>query len=263
MLPSLAEIRNSHSSIITMSILENKTALVTGASRGIGAVIAKRLASDGANVVITYSASPAKANEVVLAIHAAGGKAIAIQADSANADAVKNAINETVKAFGSLDILVNNAGLALGAPLDEFTLEDFDRMLAVNVRGMYVAIQEASKHMKEGGRIINIGSCVSERMPFPGSGPYTMTKAAVAGLTRGLARDFGPRGITINNVQPGPTDTDMNPSDGPMAEMMHSFMAIGRHGHADEVASMVAYLATPSAAAVTGASLLVDGGFSA
>ncbi len=246
-----------------MSILKDKVALVTGASRGIGAAIAKRLAQEGAAVAITYSSSPDKADQVVIAIEAAGGKAIAIQADSADEAAVKNAVDVTVKTLGGLHILVNNAGLAPSGSLQDFSMADFDRLVAVNIRGVYLVIKEAVAHMGAGGRIINIGSCVSERMPFPGLGPYTMTKAAVAGLTRGLARDLGPLGITINNVQPGPTDTDMNPADGPAAEAMRSFMAIGRHGHADEVAAMVAYLATPEAAVVTGAGLLADGGFAA
>ena len=246
-----------------MSILKDKVALVTGGSRGIGAAIAKRLAHDGAAVAITYSSSPDKANEVVKAIEAAGGRAIAIQADSADEAATKNAVDVTVKTLGGLHILVNNAGIAPSGTLEEFPIADFDRLVAVNIRGVYLAIKEAVAHMGEGGRIINIGSCVSDRMPFPGAGPYTMSKAAIVGLTKGLSRELGPRGITINNVQPGPTDTDMNPSDGPAGDLMRSMMSIGRHGHADEIAAMVAYLATPEAALVTGANLLIDGGFSA
>jgi 3-oxoacyl-[acyl-carrier protein] reductase len=246
-----------------MNNLNNKVAMVTGGGRGIGAAIAKRLALEGASVAITYNSSPAKAEQVVQAILAAGGKGIAICADSGNAEALRSAVAEVVKAFGGLDILVNNAGLSLTGPLDEFSLADFDRMLGVNVRGVYIAIQEASRHMGHGGRIINIGSCVADRMPFPGAGPYTMTKAAVAGLTRGLARELGPRGITINNIQPGPTDTDMNPADGPSAEVIRGVTAVGRHGHADEIAAMVAYLAAGEAGFVTGASLTIDGGFAA
>jgi 3-oxoacyl-[acyl-carrier protein] reductase len=246
-----------------VSNLNDKVALVTGASRGIGAAIARRLAHDGASVVITYNSSPAKAEQVVQTILTAGGKAIAICADSGDAEAVKSAVTEAVKTFGGLDILVNNAGLNLGGSLNEFSLADFDRMLGVNVRGVYIAIQEASRHMGKGGRIINIGSCVADRMPFTGAGAYTMTKAAVAGLTRGLARELGSRGITITNIQPGPTDTDMNPADGPSAEMIRSVTAVGRHGHADEIAAMVAYLATSEAAFVTGASLTIDGGWAA
>jgi 3-oxoacyl-[acyl-carrier protein] reductase len=245
------------------TILSGKIALVTGGSRGIGAAIAKRLAAEGAAVAITYSSSPDRAEAVVKEIESAGGKAIAIQADAADADAVKHSVNETVKQLGGLDILVNNAGVAAMAPLDQFTLEDYDRTMAVNVRGVFVASQEASRHMKEGGRIITIGSTNAERMPFAGGGVYAASKAAVAGLTKGLARDLGPRGITVNNVQPGPVDTDMNPADGPFAETLKGMMALPRYGTGDEIASFVAYLAGPEAAYITGASLLIDGGFAA
>jgi 3-oxoacyl-[acyl-carrier protein] reductase len=245
------------------TILSGKIALVTGGSRGIGAAIAKRLAAEGAAVAITYSSSPDRAEAVVKEIESAGGKAIAIQADAADADAVKRSVNETVKQLGGLDILVNNAGVAAMAPLDQFTLEDYDRTMAVNVRGVFVASQEASRHMKEGGRIITIGSTNAERMPFAGGGVYAASKAAVAGLTKGLARDLGPRGITVNNVQPGPVDTDMNPADGPFAETLKGMMALPRYGTGDEIASFVAYLAGPEAAYITGASLLIDGGFAA
>ena len=243
--------------------LSGKIALVTGGSRGIGAAIAKRLAAEGAAVAITYSNSPDRADAVVKEIESAGGKAAAIQADAADAEAVKRSVNETVEQFGGLDILVNNAGVAAIAPLDQFTLEDYDRTMAVNVRGVFVASQEASRHMKEGGRIITIGSTNAERMPFAGGGVYSASKAAVAGLTKGLARDLGPRGITVNNVQPGPVDTDMNPADGPFAETLKGLMALPRYGTGDEIASFVAYLAGPEAAYITGASLLIDGGFAA
>lgn len=243
--------------------LAGKAALVTGGSRGIGAAIAKRLARDGASVAITYAGSQAKAQEVVGAINAAKGRAVAIQADSANPDAVRNAVSETVRALGRLDILVNSAGIAIIHPVEDFSLDDFDRMVAVNVRGAFVAAQEASRHMGEGGRIIIIGSVNADRMPFPGGSVYAMTKAAVAGLTRGLARDLGPRGITVNNVQPGPTDTDMNPVDGPFSKFVTDSIAVGRYANADEIAAMVAYLAGPEAGFVSGASLTIDGGFSA
>ncbi len=239
--------------------LTGKVALVTGGSRGIDAAIAKRLARDGAAVAITYVGAQQKADEVVGAIKAEGGRALAIRADSAEAEAVKHAVAETVKTFGHLDVLVNNAGVAVVAPLDQFSLDDFDRMVAVNVRSVFVAAKEASHHMGEGGRIITIGSVNAERMPFVGGGPYAMTKAAVAGLTR----DLGPRGITVNNVQPGPTVTDMNPADGPFAEAMKGFIALGRYGESDEIAGMVAYLSGPEAAFVTGASLTIDGGYAA
>ena len=243
--------------------LAGKVALITGGSRGIGAAIARRLARDGAAVAITYASAQQKADEVVRAIESAGGRAVAIRADSADAGAVKHAVAETVRTLGRLDVLVNNAGIAVMAPLDQFSLDDFDRMVAVNVRAVFVAVQEASRHMSEGGRIITIGSVNADRIPFPGGGVYAMTKAAVAGLTRGLARDLGPRGITINNVQPGPIDTDMNPADGPLAEVMKGWTALARYGRGEEIADMVAYLAGPEAGFVTGASLTIDGGYAA
>jgi len=248
---------------IPSKTLAGKVALVTGASRGIGAAIAKRLAADGASVAITYSSAQAKAEEVVHSIVSAGGRALAVRADSAEVNAVKTAVAETVRAFGGLDVLVNNAGVAVVAPLDQFTMADFDRLVAINIRAVFVAAQEASRHMKEGGRIITIGSTNADRMPFVGGSVYAMTKAAVAGLTRGLSRDLGPRGITVNNVQPGPVDTDLNPADGPSATTLKGFMAIPRYGRAEEIAGMVAYLASPEAGFVTGASLTIDGGFGA
>lgn len=243
--------------------LSGKIALVTGASRGIGAAIARRLAADGAAVAITYSSSAAKADDLVAAIKADGGNAIAIQADSADPEAVKSAVTETVKSLGGIDILVNNAGIAVMAPIGEFPLAEFDRSIAVNVRAVFIGSQEASKHMKEGGRIITIGSVNADRMPFVGGSVYGMTKAAVAGLTRGMARDLGPRGITVNVVQPGPVDTEMNPAAGPFADSLRALMAINRYGEGHEIAAMVAYLASPEAAYVTGAALTIDGGFAA
>ena len=246
-----------------MKNLEGKVALVTGASRGIGAAIAKRLAREGAAVALTYASSPQKAAEVVRAIEAEGGKAIAIQADSAKAEAVEKAVAETVRAFGRIDVLVSNAGVLSVKPIDQMPLEDFDRMVDVNVRAVFVGAKAAALHMKDGGRIITIGSVNADRMPFAGGSVYAMTKAAVAGLTRGLARDLGPRGITVNNVQPGPIDTDMNPAEGAFAESLKALMALPRYGKDDEVAAMVAYLAGPEAGFVTGASLTIDGGFAA
>ncbi len=243
--------------------LSAKVALVTGGSRGIGAAIAKRLAADGAAVALTYTSSPQKADEVVRAIESAGGRALAIRADNAAVEAVKNAVAETVRVFGRLDILVNNAGVVALAPIDEFKLEDFDRLVAVNVRGVFVAIQEVVRHMGEGGRIINIGSVNSDLVPFVGGSVYALTKGAIAAFTRGLARDLGPRGITVNNVQPGPVDTDMNPADGPFAAQMKGVIALQRYAQSDEIAGMVSYLASPEAAFVTGASLKIDGGFAA
>lgn len=221
--------------------LTGKVALVTGGSRGLGAAIAQRLAQDGAAVAITYTSSPQKADEVVLAIESAGGKALAIRADSADVEAVKNAVTETVKAFGRLDILVNNAGIAVIAPIDEFSMDDFDRLIAVNVKGVFVATQEAVRHMTEGGRIVMIGSVNSDLVPFVGGSVYALTKGAIASFTRGLARDLGPRGITVNNIQPGPIDTDMNPAEGPFADSLKSTMALQRYGRTEEVAAMVSY----------------------
>jgi 3-oxoacyl-[acyl-carrier protein] reductase len=186
-----------------------------------------------------------------------------IQADSADADAVVAAVERTAREFSGIDILVNNAGIASMAPIDTFRLKDFDRTFAINVRGVFVATQAAVKHMKEGGRIINIGSCNAERMPFAGGAVYAMSKAALVGLVKGLARDVGPRGITVNNVQPGPVDTEMNPANSDFAEMLKKQMALPRYSTGEEIAAMVAYLAGPEAGFVTGASLTIDGGFTA
>ena len=243
--------------------LSGKVALIQGGSRGIGAAIVERLAAEGASVAFTYVSSASKAQALQDSIIAKGGKALAIHADSADAEAIRRAVNDSVKAFGRLDILVNNAGVLAIAPLDEFKLEDFDRTLAINVRSVFIATQEAARHMGEGGRIINIGSTNADRMPFAGGGPYAMSKAALVGLTKGLARDLGPRGITINNVQPGPVDTDMNPADSDFAASLMDLMAIRRYGHAEEVAGFVAYLASAEAGSITGASLTIDGGFGA
>lgn len=243
--------------------LKGKHALVTGGSRGIGAAIVKRLAKEGANVALTYASSPDRAGQVVKEAEAFGVKALAIQADSADAEAVIAAVERTAVELGGLDILVNNAGVAQMAPIDDFKLSDFDRTFAVNVRAVFVATQAAVKHMKEGGRVINIGSTNAERMPFAGGAVYAMSKSALQGLVQGLSRDLGPRGITINNVQPGPVDTDMNPAEGEFAESLKKLMAIPRYGHVDEIASFVAYLVGPEAGYITGANLMIDGGFAA
>lgn len=243
--------------------LSGKVALVQGGSRGIGAAIVRRLAEEGASVAFTYVSSEAKALELQNSISQTGGQALAIKADSADADAIRNAVALAAQTFGRIDILVNNAGVLAVGPLEAFSLEDFDRTLDINVRSVFIATQAAAQHMGEGGRIINIGSTNADRMPFAGGGVYAMSKSALVGLTKGLARDFGPRGITINNVQPGPVDTDMNPATGDFADSLIPLMAIGRYGHAEEIASFVAYLAGPEAGYITGASLTIDGGFGA
>jgi 3-oxoacyl-[acyl-carrier protein] reductase len=243
--------------------LKSKRALVTGGSRGIGAAIVKRLAQEGATVALTYVSRPEKAGEVVEAAQALGVKAISIRADSADAEAVVAAVERASQELGGIDILVNNAGIAIMAPIGEFRLEDFDRTLAVNVRAVFIAIQAAVKHMQAGGRIINIGSCNAERVPFGGGSVYAMSKAALVGLVKGLARDLGPRGITINNVQPGPVETDMNPSTSEFAKTLVGQLAVPRYADPDEIAALVAYLAGPESAYVTGASLSIDGGFAA
>lgn len=247
-----------------MSKLTKQVALVTGGSRSIGAAAVKRLAADGAAVAFTYSASPEKAQEVVREVEVSGGgRALAIQADAGNPEAVRAAVAKTIEAFGRLDILVNNAGIALGGPIDEIKFEDYERMIAVNVTGVFVATQEAVKHMKAGGRIIHIGSSMTRYAAFPTASLYTLTKGAVSGFNRSLVRDLGPKGITVNTVHPGPTDTDMNPDGGPISKIVGPGMAIGRYGKPEEIASVIAYLASPEAAFVTGADIVADGGFTA
>ena len=244
-----------------MKNLQGRRALVTGASRGIGAEIVRRLAADGATVAFTYGSSAAEAEKLVAEVEGGGGKAVAMQADSADPAQVVASVDETVAQLGGLDILVNNAGVAIIGDIDTFPLEDFDRQVAINIRAVFAAIQRALPHLDTGGRIINIGSINADRVPGPGLAVYAMTKAAVAGLTRGLARDLGPRGITVNNVQPGPIATDMNPETGEFAEAAKQVMALGHYGHPRDVASAVSYLAGPEAAFVTGANWNVDGGF--
>jgi 3-oxoacyl-[acyl-carrier protein] reductase len=243
--------------------LEGKIAFITGGSRGIGAAIAKRLAADGANVAITYAKGAAAAASVVEEIERAGGKAIAIQADAADADAGKAAVEKTVASFGRLDVLVNNAGTAIPKTFEQTTLEELDRLIDINVRGTLVATQAALKHMKSGGRIIMIGSSVGERVLVPGLVPYSATKGAVKMFTQGLAREVGSRGITVNNIQPGPIDTDLNPAAGDWAIPQKAATALDRYGRVDEVAALVAFVAGPESSYITGANLTVDGGMNA
>jgi 3-oxoacyl-[acyl-carrier protein] reductase len=246
-----------------MSKLANKVALVTGGSRGIGAAVAKRLAADGANVAITYAKDAKAASAVVKAIERAGQKAIAIQADAIDANAVAAAVEETVATFGRLDVLVNNAGTAIPKAFVETTLEEMDRVLDINVRGVFVATQAALRHMNEGGRIIMIGSAVGERVLVPGLVPYSATKGAVKIFTQGLSREVGSRGITVNNVQPGPIDTDLNPAAGEWALPQKAVTGLNRYGNVDEVAALVAFVAGPESSYITGANLTVDGGMNA
>jgi 3-oxoacyl-[acyl-carrier protein] reductase len=243
--------------------LAGKVALVTGGSRGIGAAIARRLSHDGADVAITYSASPGKANEVVSNIKAAGRRGLAIQANGEDPAAVVAAVEQTVAELGRIDILVNNAGIFVPAAFEETSLADIDRTFAVNVRAVIIGTQAAIRHMGQGSRIINIGSCLGERVSGPGVTIYATSKAAIIGLTKGLARDLGPRGITVNNVEPGPIDTDMNPATGEGADQQRSLLAIGQYGVPDDIAAMVAFLAADSGRNITGASILVDGGAAA
>jgi 3-oxoacyl-[acyl-carrier protein] reductase len=243
--------------------LEGKIALVTGGSRGIGAAIAKRLATDGARVAITYAKGAEVAAAVVKTIERDGGKAIAIQADATDAKAGKAAVAKTVEMFGGLDVLVNNAGTAIPKTFEETTLEEMDRLLNINVRGVFVATQAALKHMTDGGRIIMIGSCLGERVMTPGLVPYSATKGAVKIFAQALSRELGSRGVTVNNIQPGPIDTDLNPATGEWAVPQKAATALGRYGHVEEIAAVVAFIASPESSYITGANLTVDGGTNA
>lgn len=244
-----------------MSTLSNKAALVTGGSRGIGAAIVRRLAADGANVAFTFSSGQETADNLVLEIEKTGRKAIAIKASNEDVVAVAAAVEQTVAAFGKIDILVNNAGIAIWGSAEETSMEDFDKMHNINVRGAFAAIKAASKHLVSGGRIINIGSINADRMPFQRGGVYSMTKAAIQGMTRGFARDFGPLGITINNIQPGPVNTDLNPETGDFADYLRTLLSVGRYAQASEIAGMASYLASDEAGYINGSSLDIDGGF--
>ena len=240
--------------------LHGRRAIVTGGSRGIGAAIVRRLAAEGARVVFTYAASAEAATALVDEIEASGGHAVALRADSADVAQLREAIRIGVERLGGLDILVNNAGILLHGTVDAVALPDFERMFAVNVRAVFVAVQAAFGHLGDGGRIVTIGSVTADRTGFPGASVYSMTKGAVASMTRGLARDLGPRGVTVNTVEPGPTDTDMNGTPG-LLDRLAPLMALGRVGKDVEVANLVAWLAGPESSYVTGAALTVDGGY--
>ncbi len=246
---------------MSAATLAGKRALVTGGSRGIGAEIVRRLTADGAAVAFTYASSASDAEKLVAEVAGNGGKAVAIQADAADRNQIAAAVEQAVTELGGLDVLVNNAGTAYLAPIDEFPAEEFDRVVGVNIGGVYWAVRSAVAHLGTGARIINIGSINADRVPGPGLSVYALTKGAVSSFTRGLARELGPRGITVNNVQPGPIDTDMNPAEGDFAESLKVVSALGRYGHTSDVAAMVSFLAGPEAGYITGANVNVDGGF--
>lgn len=243
--------------------LDNKVAFVTGAARGIGAAIVRRLAADGAAVAFTYQSSSAAADALAAEIATAGGRALALQADAADAAAIAAAVAATAQRFGRIDVVVNNAGIFLPGTLDDFSLADFDRTVAVNLRAVFATAKAALPHIPDGGRIVNVGSTNALRVPFGGAAFYAMSKSALTGLAKGLARDLGPRGITVNNVLPGPVDTDMNPEGTDFGRSLHAFMALPRHGRPQEIAALVAWLAGQESSFVTGADLLADGGFAA
>jgi 3-oxoacyl-[acyl-carrier protein] reductase len=255
-------VRNYEEAIeMSTAPLTGRRALVTGGSRGIGAEIVRRLAADGAAVAFTYSASGSNADKLVAKVAADGGTAVPIQADAADPAQTAAAVDRAVAELGGLDIVVNNAGVAHIAPIDEFPPEEFERLMAINIGGMYWTTRTAIKHLGDGARIINIGSINADRIPGPGLSVYGMTKGAVASFTRGLARDLGPRGITVNNVQPGPIDTDANPDDSDFAQSLKPITALGRYGRTSDVAALVSFLAGPESGYITGANLNVDGGF--
>ncbi|GAA4609210.1 SDR family oxidoreductase [Actinoallomurus liliacearum] len=246
-----------------MSRLTGKVALVTGGSRGIGAAVAYRLAHEGADVAITYVSSDEQAQQVVTKIEATGRRGMAVQADAADPQAVVGAVDRVAAEMGRLDILVNNAGIGVIGPLEDLSLEQVDQALAVNVRGVFLASQAAARHLGDGGRIVNIGSSLTSHVPGPGMSVYAMSKSALVGLTKGLSRELGGRGVTVNALHCGAVDTDMNPVDGPFAEGQRSLTAVGRFGSPDEIAGMVAYLTGDEAGYVTGTALTIDGGHAA
>jgi 3-oxoacyl-[acyl-carrier protein] reductase len=241
--------------------LAGKVAVVLGGSRGIGAAIVRRLAADGASLLFTFASAETEAAAVAADVEAAGGRAVALRADSADPQAIRDAVAQAAGQFGGLHILVNNAGLIGMRRPEGYDIDEFDRMYAVNVRAPLVAAEAAQAVMGEDGRIIMIGSIVADRVGVPGGAIYASTKGAIAAMTRGLARDYGPKGITINNVQPGPTETDMNPADSPHRGWLTAQSPLGRVGQPEEIANLVAFLAGPQSSYINGASLTVDGGF--
>jgi 3-oxoacyl-[acyl-carrier protein] reductase len=243
-----------------MKRLANKVALVTGGSRGIGAAIVRKIASEGAQVAFTYSNSPEKAQAVIEEI---GDQVIAIKADSGKPQEIIEAVEKTIATFGRLDILINNAGIYIGKAFHEHTLEDYEQIMAINVRALYVAALEAVKHLPLGGRIINIGSNMADNAMGPQTTLYTMSKSALSGFTRGLARDLGAKGITVNVVQPGPIDTDMNPANTELADFLRSRMALTDYGSGDDIAGLVAFLASDEGKYITGTAITIDGGLNA
>jgi len=246
-----------------MKTLKGKTALVTGGSRGMGAAIALRLAEDGANVVITYQSSAERAQEVVANMRALGVEAAAIKADAAETNDLLEAVEQVADAFGKIDILVNNAGVFNVKPLQDFSLEEYEQTMSVNVRSVFVGTQAVLKHMPAGGRVITVGSNLAEHVPMPGSTLYSASNAALIGFTKALAREIGEREITANIVHPGSTNTDMNPADGPFSDVQRSLMAIPRYAEPEDIANLVAWIASPVSRSVTGAGFTIDGGTNA
>ncbi|RII08120.1 3-oxoacyl-[acyl-carrier-protein] reductase FabG [Streptomyces sp. YIM 130001] len=246
-----------------MNGMDGKVALVTGGSRGMGAAIALRLAGEGADVAITYVSNRADAEEVVTKVEAAGRRGVAIRSDAADAEAAAGVVDRVVEHFGRLDILVNNAGIAMLGPMTGLSGGDVNRVLDTNVRGVFLTTQAAAGRLEHGGRIISTGTALARYAGGPGGTLYALSKSALTGMTKALARELGERAVTVNLIHPGPVDTAMNPADGPFAESQRTATALGRFGTADEVASLVAYLAGDDAAYITGAELVVDGGHSA
>lgn len=246
-----------------MKVLKGKTALVTGGSRGMGAAIAQRLAADGANVAITYQSSAERAEEVVATMRDLGVDAVAIQADAAETNDLQEAVEQVSEAFGEIDILVNNAGIFNVKPLQDFSLEDYEQTMSVNVRSVFVGTQAVLKHMPAGGRVITVGSNLAEHVPMPGCTLYSLSKAALIGFTKALAREAGERDITVNIVHPGSTNTEMNPADGPFSDVQRSLMAIPRYAEPEDIANLVAWIASPVSRSVTGAGFTIDNGTNA